>query len=174
MNKIIIAVSVVIVLIGAVYWLGNNKNEDNEVTQKDESTVSLMGEAISVMGRNHINIGDEHEPYNSNPPTSGPHVAAVPWGFSDTELVDENVVHNLEHGGIWISYKDLDEESIQTLQDIARDNAQSVLVSPRAANDSRIAVASWGRLLKLDEVDREKINEFIATNINNSPERLAR
>ena len=42
---------------------------------------------------------------NSSPPTSGPHWrhAADP-GFYGTELPDEELVHNLEHGQIVVSY----------------------------------------------------------------------
>lgn len=134
----------------------------------------VMGEAIPIMGRNHIRVGDEHEPYNSNPPTSGPHAEAKLWGFNDGEIPDENAIHNLEHGGIWISYKDLTEEEIDKLREIARTNSRSVIVSRREKNDSRIAVASWGRLMKLDTVDEVKINKFIRQNKNKSPERLAR
>ena len=134
----------------------------------------MMGEAVPIMGRNHIRVGDEHEPYNSNPPTSGPHAEAKLWGFNDGEIPDENAIHNLEHGGIWISYKDLSEDEVEKLRKIARANSQSVIVSKREANDSRIAVASWGRLMKLDTVDEVKINKFIRQNKNKSPERLAR
>jgi len=41
------------------------------------------------------------------------------------------------------------------------------------ANDAKIAVASWGRLMKLDAVDKALIQKYIATYKNQGPEKLA-
>ena len=77
-------------------------------------------------------------------------------------IPDETVVHNLEHGGVWLSYRDADDvEAIRQLQDIASRYPQEVIVTYRPTNDSRIAVAAWGRLLKLDSVAGSQINYFI-------------
>lgn len=157
-------VLVAVVVAGGVYWLSTI----------EKTAVVRLGEEISIVSRDHINIGDDFGSYNSNPPTSGAHAGAAPWGFSEVEIVDQNAIHNIEHGGIWISYKDIDEQSLEVLRTIARTNSQSVIISPRAANDSPVAIASWGRLLKTDVVDEEQIKEFIKGNKNKSPERLAR
>ncbi len=153
------------VVVGGLYWL-------TSVVQKDN--MNRPGEKVEIMGLNHIGPSEEYSDYNSNPPTSGPHAGPAPWGFSETELRDENVIHNLEHGGIWITYKDLDQESIDALRAIALRNSLSVVVSPREANDSPVALASWGRVEKLDSVDVETINEYIRKNKNKSPEPIAR
>lgn len=156
-----------VIVVGGIYWLSTGE-------EKTVETTTRLGEEIPIVSRDHINIGEDYGSYNSNPPTSGAHAGAAPWGFSEVELIDQNAIHNLEHGGIWITYKDIDEQSLETLRKIARSNPQSVLISPRAANDSPIAIASWGRLLKTDVVDEAQIKEFIKSNINQSPERLAR
>ena len=63
------------------------------------------GTAVPTQGAQHISVGAVHAPYNSNPPTSGPHYAQpAAWGVYGSELLDEQVIHNLEHGGVWISY----------------------------------------------------------------------
>ena len=154
----------VAVVAGGIYWAAISAQKSNE---------ARPGESVSIVSREHINIGDSHEQYNSNPPTSGPHAGPAPWGFSEQEIADENAIHNLEHGGIWISYKDLDDQSVEILRDIARKNSQSVLVTPRADNDSSVAVASWGRLMEMDNIDEQAIAEFIRKNKNKSPEPLA-
>ena len=151
------------VVVGGIYWATISIQKSNE---------ARPGEAVRILGRNHISASDSHEEYNSNPPTSGSHAGTAQWGFSEVAIPDENLIHNIEHGGIWISYKDLDQQSIETLREIARKNSRSVVVTPRAANDSPVAVASWGRLMKLDSVDEEAITEFIRKNKNKSPEQL--
>ena len=153
------------IIVGLTYWA---------VTAAKKAEESRPGEPIAIMGQTHIAPGSEVDPYNSNPPTSGPHAGPAPWGASQTEILEENAIHNLEHGGVWITYKDLDEASVAALEDIARAYGLSVILSPRAANESPIAVASWGRLMKLEAVDEDLIVEYIRSNRNRSPEPLAR
>ena len=126
-----------------------------------------------IEGNQHVPHGSEVE-YQTNPPSSGNHYAeATAWGVYDSGLDDEAVVHALEHGGIWISYRDIDEETIEKLEKIAKKNKGSVVLSPRSENDTNIAIVSWGRILKQEVIDEQVILEFIKQNKNNSPEKLA-
>ena len=136
--------------------------------------VETQGEKISLQGREHIQVGAKHEEYNSNPPTSGSHYAKeADWGIYESELPDEQAIHNLEHGGIWLSYKNLNSVELNQLKQFAKEHPQSIILSPREKNDSKVAVASWTRLMKLDEVNVEKIELFYKGNKNKSPEPLA-
>ncbi len=130
------------------------------------------GVAISDQGRVHISQGESHPPYNSNPPTSGWHLPApAPWGFYPSELPDELVVHNLEHGGIWISYKEPNNtQLVDKLEALSKQFPKKVIISLRRKNDSRIAVAAWDRLLKLDAYDEKQILAFIYAFRNRGPE----
>lgn len=131
------------------------------------------GEAIVSQGQQHIEIGSAHPAYNSNPPTSGWHYASpASWGAYENELPDEQIVHNLEHGGIWISYKGIDDVMKAALEEIGRTNSK-IIVSPRLANDVPIAIVSWSRLQKLAQFDAAAIMKFISVNRNKSPEPFA-
>lgn len=123
-------------------------------------------------GRDHVAPGQPHPPYNSNPPTSGWHYPqAASWGFYATELPDELVVHNLEHGGIWISYRDADaRELVDRLAALARRYRSKVIVTHRPANPAPLAVVAWGRLMLLDRYDEAAITEFIRRFRNTGPE----
>ena len=124
-----------------------------------------------TQGRDHIAVGSSHSAYNSNPPTSGSHYAdEAQWGAHEQELPDEQLIHNLEHGGIWISYKDIDQSTKTKIEILAKQYPDKIIVTPRANNDAKIAVASWTRLLKLDQFDEGKIVDFIKANKNKSPE----
>jgi len=132
------------------------------------------GEEFEIQPAEHIQQGADHPPYNSNPPTSGWHYSQqADWGFYTEELPDERVVHNLEHGGIWISYTNVSDEKRSQLQDLAKQYPKSVIATKRTANDAPIAVASWGQLLKLESFGRARIVEFIEQNRNHSPEPIA-
>lgn len=153
------------VVAGGIAWL---------ISYARKSEGEKPGVAIADQGNRHIALGDAHEPYNSNPPTSGPHLEnPAKWGIYDEPLPDEQLIHNLEHGGIWISYRDAnDTELIGKLKDLADDYTLKVILTPRSQNDSAIAVAAWGRFLKLETFDRKQIESFIKAFINKGPEQV--
>lgn len=138
------------------------------------NTTETLGEGIPIEGRTHVAEGTDIIYKNSNPPTSGNHwPQPARWGFYLSPLPDEQLVHNLEHGGIWISYNDVDEETKSKLGAIASKYPLAVIITPRPENDDKIAVASWGRLLKLDSLDEQLVEKFITSNINKAPEKGA-
>ena len=130
---------------------------------------------VEILGRNHIQEGTTFSDYNSNPPTSGDHYQnPAPARFYDKELPDEQLVHNLEHGHIWIAYKpDLSGEIIDILKDFSGGN---VVVAPRSKNDADIALAAWGRLDKFNIeagiIDQQRIKDFISRYQNRGPENV--
>lgn len=131
------------------------------------------GEASPIQGQEHISVGATHEEYNSNLPTSGPHYAQpAKWGVYQSELPDEQVVHNLEHGGIWIAYKDISDDTKTALEEITKSGLK-IIMTPRAKNDAPITLASWGRVQKFESFNRQAILDFIKANTNKSPEPFA-
>lgn len=166
-NKIAIGV-VILLIIGAVAFV--------LFTPKGTSQSNLLGEQIQEQGREHIVQGStDHPPYNSNPPTSGPHWPnPAECKVYDEPVPDEAAIHSLEHGAIWITYKDKDDKEIaEKLSNIVEKDPAKVLLSPRPENDSKIALASWTRLLKLEKFDESQISAFIKSNRNNAPEPFA-
>ncbi|MDA1060212.1 MAG: DUF3105 domain-containing protein [bacterium] len=142
------------------------------ITETDSKTETW--ESYEIQGQDHVTLTEKHDAYNSNPPTSGWHTGeSVPWGVYEEELPDEKLIHNLEHGGIWISYADIDEDSLAQLEEYAKKHSGSVVVTPRSQNDSNLAVAAWGKLLKMDDLDMALIEEFYAQHKNKSPEKFA-
>lgn len=163
-KKILKWVLAALILLGAVaasvWWA--KKTEAN-----------LPGEAVPIQPAEHINPGDPLPGlYLTNPPVSGWHYGqTAEWGVYDKELVDQNIIHNLEHGGIWISYKpDAPQELIDNLKKLASEYKRKVILTPRAANDSIIALAAWGRLDKFDYFDEARIVKFIKAFKDKGPE----
>lgn len=127
-------------------------------------SVVEIGEPFPIEGTEHVADGMKVT-YTTNPPASGAHYG-VPanWGVYDHEIPDEAVVHNLEHGGVWISYH-IDSPNLTKtkLRAIAENNSKVVL-SPRAKNDSPIALVSWGRVHKMTVAPDGSFNEDIVKN----------
>lgn len=134
---------------------------------------NLPGIAIPDEGREHVGSGHGHE-YHSNPPTSGPHFAnPADWGVYDKELPDETLIHNLEHGGIWISYKpEILGETRKKLEHFYETYGRKIIVTPRARNDADIALAAWGRLdtFGVSDYSDERVEQFIKAFRNKGPE----
>lgn len=134
---------------------------------------SLPGVFVVDQGREHVGPGHQHT-YNSNPPTSGPHFARPEeWGAYKDELPDEVLIHNLEHGGVWISYKpDVSEDIRKKLEALYDKWGRKVIVTPRAKNDADIALAAWNHLDKFSaaEFSEERVEKFVRAFRNKGPE----
>ena len=131
---------------------------------------------VEVMEAKHIQPGNEPEVYTSNPPTSGPHYGqTAKAGFRTEEIPDQNILHNLEHGDIWISYKpSVSKEAVEELKKFA---GGKVIITPRSSNDTDIALAAWGRLDifnlpngRVEEAIKERISDFILRHKLKGPE----
>lgn len=166
----LVAVAVV-VAIGAAVWLGRGALRSGSATAGLGSPPPPIAD-YPIQGRDHIALAQPHPAYNSNPPTSGWHYAQpADWGFYNEELPDEVLVHNLEHGGIWLSYRSAeDTELINQLVALIRRYRSKVIVTQRSRNDTRLAVAAWGHLMKLDRYDDAAIVTFINRFKNRGPE----
>lgn len=92
----------------------------------------------------HIDQGAPHPEYNSNPPTSGWHYGQdANLGVYTESIADELLVHNLEHGHVWLSYRDADdEEALDILRQVQQLYPSQILVTLRPENDSRIAASA--------------------------------
>jgi len=104
-----------------------------------------------------------HLPYNSDPPTSGPHVPYLAsWGVHRAPIPPEVQVHNLEDGGVLIQYNCRDS-LVAELEKIAAEYPDRVLVAPYPTMKFKIALTAWGRLETLERPDPAKIRKFIKT-----------
>lgn len=129
-------------------------------------------------GFQHTATGTDTVDYSkySNPPTYGPHhpfdagvtPVPVPTGVYTDEQADEDLVHNLEHGHVWISYRPdlIGADDLAALQALVRSFGleAGVVLTPRQDNNSTIAVTSWGHLSESMTVNLDDIRTFILTN----------
>ncbi len=131
-------------------------------------------------GRDHV-AQTERVEYQTNPPTSGKHwPSTAPWTFFDKEAPqDENLVHNMEHGGviIWYNPDKIQGDEYQKLFSVYQGLAQKnyrVILTVRKDLDPPIALTAWNYMLRLDSVDEAAINNFYDAHILNGPECVAK
>lgn len=131
--------------------------------------------SIPELGRGHIEVGSPRPDYNSNPPSSGLHYAETArTGFREEAIPDEHIVHNLEHGDIWIAFHPrISDEVKEKLKKFADGK---VIVTPREANDFDISLVAWTRLDSFNIVnnvlDEQRIQGFLGRYINQGPEKV--
>lgn len=168
-----------IVLVGVGVWFFTKiptLSPQEDPTKAAEVSQEVAGvEVFDIVSRDHIAQGTQGSGYNSNPPSSGPHwQGPAKNGFYDSALPDEQLIHNLEHGHIWIAYKpDVGDEIKNKLKEIVQKEDWKLVVASREVNDTKIAFVAWGRVLKMDEPDYAKAEDFIRTYRNRGPEKTA-
>jgi len=143
-------------------------------TISDKPQEPTLGQYFQAQSRDHIAAGASHPDYNSNPPTGGWHYATpVQSGIYDQQFQDEQLLHNLEHGHIWIAYQsDLPKDEIEKLADIAKSYGSKIIMTPRPNNPTPISVIAWEYLLNINTFDEQKINDFIGEHRGKGPEAI--
>ena len=129
------------------------------------AAADLPGAKLPDQGNAHIQMAtDLHVPYNSDPPTSGPHLPYIaPWGIHTAPIVKELQVHNLEDGGVVVQYHcaapcpDLAAQ----LTEIVKRYETQVILAPYPGMRTRIALTAWTRLDAFDDLDEARIVRFI-------------
>lgn len=125
-------------------------------------------QAYRVDSREHT---EDDLAYHPAPPVGGDHFP-VPGtcGFYETDPPpDELVVHDLEHGAVWIAYDPgLGGDQLTALRDLVATQAK-VTATPYDGLGSPLVVSAWARQLALDSVDDPRLQQFIDT-YRNGPE----
>jgi hypothetical protein len=100
--------------------------------------------------------------YAQTPPVGGEHNPV--WqncGFYNEPVTDENAVHSLEHGAVWITYSpNLPQDQVDKLRDLAHSETY-VLVSPHPNLPSPVLASAWGKQLRLESADDPDLERFV-------------
>jgi nitrate reductase NapE component len=145
------------------------------------------GQEIPIMENYeaHVTEGQDPGPFNSDPPTSGPHYRdEYEAGFYDETSPEAQAPypegylgHNLEHGYViyWYNCDLLDSSACAELKEqikdsMAENGSTKLIAFPRASIDVPIALTSWGQLLEMDEFDARQAKKFVSANRNRAPE----
>jgi hypothetical protein len=98
--------------------------------------------------------------YDVTPPVGGPHAPAwLACGVYDVEVPDENAVHALEHGTVWITYEP--GLSAGDVASLAERLPEEGILSPYDGLPGPVVVTVWGRQLVLSGADDERLGLFL-------------
>lgn len=99
--------------------------------------------------------------YEMSPPAGGPHNPEwLNCGVYSKAVPNENAVHDLEHGAIWITYDPaLSDADVKALR--AETPSSYAVLSPYPGLDAPIAVSAWGAQYKFNTPDDPGLQSFI-------------
>ena len=168
----IVAIAVVILWIFLFVGSPDNPNLEFDVGER----VAPM--PIIYRPSNHIATGSAFEgEYYSTPPTSGPHWESnwASCGIFEEELPDEQIVHNMEHGQVVISYNLSDQDDVEELREIAQSlpgrRSWMVMRPYSKIDEGRIALTTWGWKdeFSFTELTAERVRSFYNAHRDGSP-----
>ena len=156
-TKIIIGLVVLafIVGFGALIWIDSGQRQG-------QGPVEGVEEFEVATGVN--NHTPDTVDYEQDPPAGGAHNPV--WQnatFYEEPIRNENAVHTLEHGGVWITYSpDLPQEQIDTIQQIV-EGQDCMLASPYPGlpEDTPVVASAWGAQLRLESADDPNLERFV-------------
>jgi hypothetical protein len=99
--------------------------------------------------------------YEQTPPAGGPHNPAwLNCGVYSEPVPNENAVHSLEHGALWVTYDPaLSDGDVEALR--SKLPSTYAILSPFEGLPSPIVLSGWNTQLQVDDVDDERITAFV-------------
>lgn len=164
-----VLVSLVVVGVAVLVPLVLNARDDDEgrsgSTGASDSGVSDqegLGDVAEYDGlsNQHLEVGEDHD-YPQSPPVGGEHAPFwLDCGVYDDELPEVSVVHDLEHGTVWITYREdlVGGEDLERLVGLLPDNG---ILSPYPDQEAPVVVTVWERQLELTGPDDDRLPLFI-------------
>lgn len=143
------------------------------LSTRDENRVPDGVVSYNYTGGEH---SDDTVEYTEAPPVGGTHNPV--WQtctFYDGVIANENAVHSLEHGAVWITYRsDISEGDKETLKDWAGDRSY-LMASVYDDQESPFVFTAWNNQLALDSLDDVRAQQFMNSFIQGpqTPERGA-
>jgi len=105
--------------------------------------------------------------YDHSPPVGGDHSAVwLNCGVYDRPVANENAVHSLEHGAVWITYlPDVPPAEVDRLQALVKASYDGpnryVILSPYPGQSAPIIASAWGQQLSLQSAGDPRLQSFI-------------
>ena len=128
----------------------------------EQNPAGLDGlEACEPDSRDHT---EDPVAYTESPPVGGAHFPR--WrtcGFYGEEVPAEEAVHSLEHGAVWVTYRNNLEGAEQDVLRQLADEHDFVLVSAYPDQTDPVVASAWGLQLRLESARDPRLAKFVET-----------
>lgn len=111
------------------------------------------------LDRTHV---DTAVTYPQTPPVGGPHNPAwLNCGIYDQKQQNENAVHALEHGSVWITYDPSTTSAAEITALEKLTPSTYAILSPYPGIGDQMAISAWGAQLRFTDVADPTVLDFI-------------
>ena len=161
---IIAAVLVVVFAAGVIiYAVTRHSSNTNPYTQSALADATKISGVTYKQEPNHNHVQGVIQ-YDASPPVGGNHsqywVDCTGTVYPNA-IANENAVHGLEHGAVWITYRPgLSKADVDALAKYVS-GQDRMFMSPYPGLKSNISLQSWGYQLFLDSPTDPRIQQFI-------------
>ncbi|CAM3981263.1 DUF3105 domain-containing protein [Kibdelosporangium persicum] len=140
--------------------------EDAVPPEQRDRSVLIPGIEIKAYNDPQHVRAPQRVAYDESPPFGGTHDAswAACTGVVYTKPVrNENMVHALEHGAVWIAYnpETLPAAGVEALAKRVT-GVPYMVMSPYPGLDKPVSLQSWGHRLKLDDPADPRVEAFVS------------
>ena len=168
---LIVTTVVIVVLAVGIIAYAVNKGQKKSDSANPDKIVGITH--YPNLSRNHVNGVVK---YAQSPPVGGDHApiwADCTGTVYPKQIANENAVHDLEHGAVWITYKPgLPAAQLDILTKLVSGN-QYMILTPYAGLKTNVSLQAWGYQLFVDSASDARIPVFIKDlllNQSNTPE----
>jgi Protein of unknown function (DUF3105) len=189
---VVIGFAVVAVLLGLI---GGSDGPDEAAVRADLEAAGCTLQAVEAQPGRHSLTADGTAKWNTDPPTSGPHfgfnpngsVGTVIWGDYEEPVQLARIIHNLEHGGVYIFYGDeVSDAVVAELREFYEDHQRGTVLAPYPKLGDKVALGAWvtdnetgsestggtGYLAKCSTFDEGAFSAFLSGFQFHGPERF--
>jgi hypothetical protein len=162
---IIAAIVVVLAAVGVIGYAATRTSTSTNAgyTNPEIADAKAIDGVIYKAEPNHTHV-EGNITYDSSPPVGGNHSqywADCSGTVYPAAIANENAVHMLEHGAVWITYKPgLAQDQIDTLSKLVT-GQDRMAMSPYPDLKTNISLQSWDYQLFVDSATDPRIEKFI-------------
>jgi hypothetical protein len=145
---------------------GSDDPDGDEARTDDAAVVEVDGvEVFEDLTNDHV---EGEVDYDQAPPVGGDHDEVwLNCDAYDVPVPDENAVHALEHGVVWLAHDpDLPAADVEVLHDLHADRPDRLIVSPYPDLEAPVVAVAWGRRLEVDAAEDPRLEEFVETYVD--------
>jgi hypothetical protein len=178
---VVLGFVVVAALLGLV---GGGGGTDEAALRTKLEAAGCTFKSVKALEASHsiTEPGGTSDRWNTDPPTNGPHygIAGI-FGIYEDELESARVVHNLEHGGVFILYgDDVPDATVDELRAFYDDHKIGTIMAPLDRLGDEFALGAWvvdgdtdnGFLAKCTDFDDDATSSFFSALQFRGPERF--
>jgi hypothetical protein len=166
---IITTVVIVVFAVGVIgfallHHKSSSSKSDNPYTQPEIAAAKAISGVIYKAEPDHTHV-DGLVNYNSSPPVGGnhsPYWADCSGTVYSAPIANENAVHMLEHGAVWITYRPgLAAAQLSVLEQLVS-GVDRMALSPYPNLKTPISLQSWDYQLFVNDANDPRVQQFIA------------